>query len=182
MVKPWDRKKLGPSITVWNSTEWCVHWIISWAKIWTVLWSTIKISKNLFVTTAGFILICIPLNLPDGRGWLRGKLGLVLMGGAMLISVQFSCSVVSDSLRPHELQHTRPPCPSPTPEVHPNSCPSSWWCHPAISSCRLLLLLPPSLPASESFPASQFFTWGGQSIGALASALPKNTQDWSPLG
>ena len=84
MVKPWDRKKLGPSITVWNSTEWCVNWIISWAKIWTVLWSTIKISENLFVTTAGFILIYIPLNLPDGRGWLRGKLGLVLMGGAML--------------------------------------------------------------------------------------------------
>ena len=88
MVKPWDRKKLGPSITVWNSTEWCVNWIISWAKIWTVLWSTIKISENLFVTTAGFILIYIPLNLPDGRGWLRGKLGLVLMGGAMLSSVQ----------------------------------------------------------------------------------------------
>ena len=99
-------------------------------------------------------------------------------------SVQFSCSVVSDCLWPHESQHTRPPCPSPTPGVHLNSCPSSQWCHPAIScsvvpfsSCRQ------SLPASGSFPMSQLFAWGGQSIGvsALASFLPMNTQDWSPL-
>ena len=100
------------------------------------------------------------------------------------ISVQFSRSVVSDSLRPHESQHARPPCPSPTPGVHPNSCPSSRWCHPAISSSVIpFSSYPQSLPASESFPISQFFTWGGQSIGvsALASVLPKNTQDWSPL-
>ena len=93
-------------------------------------------------------------------------------------SVHFSLSVVSYSLRPHESQHTRPPCPSPTPGVHSDSCPLSQWCHPAISvipfsSC------PQSLPASESFPMSQHFTSGGQSIGvsALASVLPKNTQD-----
>ena len=99
-----------------------------------------------------------------------------------LSSGQFSHSVVSDSLRPNELQHARPPCPSPTPGVHPNSCPSSWWCHPAISSSVFSSCLQ-SLPASESFPMSQLFTWGGQSIGvsALASVLPKNTQDWSPL-
>ena len=99
-------------------------------------------------------------------------------------SVQFSCSVMSDSLRPHELQHARPPCPSPTPGVHPNSCRSSRWCHPAISSSVVLFSsCPQSLPASESFPMSQLFTWGGQSIGvsALASVLPMNTQDWSPL-
>ena len=90
MVEPWDAKKLGPSITVWKSTEWSVHWIISWAKIWTVLWSTIKISENLFVIATGFILIYIPLNIPDGKDWLRGKLGLVLTGGAMHSSVQFS--------------------------------------------------------------------------------------------
>ena len=99
-------------------------------------------------------------------------------------SVQFSCSVVSDSLRPHELQHTGPPCPSPTPGVHSNSCPSSQWCHPAISSFIVpFSSYPQSLPASESFPMSQLFTWGGQSIGgpAWASFLPKNTQDWSPL-
>ena len=102
-----------------------------------------------------------------------------------VISVQFSHSVMSDSLRPHELQHARPPCPSPTPGVHPNSCPSSWWCHPAISSSFIhFSFCPQSLPASESFPMSQLFAWGGQSIGvsALASVLPKNTQDWSPLG
>ena len=95
-------------------------------------------------------------------------------------SVQFSHSVVSDSLRPHESQHARPPCPSPTPRVHPNSCPSSQWCHPAISSSVVPFSCPQSLPASESFPMSQLFTWGGQSIGvsALVSVLPKNTQDW----
>ena len=99
-------------------------------------------------------------------------------------SVQFSCSVVSDSLGPHELQHARPPCPSPTPGVHLNSRPSSWWCHPTISSSVIPFSCPQSLPASsESFPMSQLFTWGGQSIGvsALASFLPKKSQDWSPL-
>ena len=98
-------------------------------------------------------------------------------------SVQFSPSVVSNSLRPHELQHARPPCPSPTPGVHSNSCPSSQWCHPAISSSVILFSCPKSLPASGSFPMSQLFAWGGQSIGVSASAsvLPMNTEDWSPL-
>ena len=99
-------------------------------------------------------------------------------------SVQFSCTVMSDSLRPHELHHARPPCPSPTPGVHSNACPSSQWCHPAISSSVVpFSSCPQSLPVSESFPRSQFFTWGGQSTGvsALASFLSKNTQDRSPL-
>ena len=92
---------------------------------------------------------------------------------------------MSDSLWPHEPQHARPPCPSPTSGVHSNSCPMNWWCHPVISSS----VVPfsscfQSLPASESFPISQLFTWGGQTMGvsALASVLPMNTQDWSPLG
>ena len=99
-------------------------------------------------------------------------------------SVQFSRSVVSDSLRPHELQHARPPCPSTTPGVHSDSYPSSQWCHPAISSSVIpFSSCPQSLPASESFPMSQLFTWGGQSTGvsALASLLPKKSQGWSPL-
>ena len=98
-------------------------------------------------------------------------------------SVQFSHSVVSNSLRPHESQHTRPPCPSPTPRIHPNPCPSSRWCQPAISSSVIpFSSCPQSLPASGSFPMSQLFVWGGQSIGVSASAsvLPMNTQDWSP--
>ena len=102
-----------------------------------------------------------------------------------LSSAQFSCSVVSDSLWSHELQYARPPCPSPTPGVYSNSCPSSQWCHPAISSSVVpLSSCPQSLPASGSFPMSQLFAWGGQSIGVSASAsvLPMNTQDWSPLG
>ena len=99
-------------------------------------------------------------------------------------TVQFSRSFVSDPLQPHELQQARPPCLSPTPGVHPNSCPSSWWCHPAIASSVIpFFSCPHSLPTSESFPMSQLFEWGGQSIGAsaLSSVLPKNTQDWSPL-
>ena len=99
-------------------------------------------------------------------------------------SIQFSSVAQSCiTLRPHELKHARPPCPSPTSGVHPNSCPLSQWCHPAISSSVVpFSSCPQSLPASESFPVSQLFTWGGQSIGvsALASVLPKNTLDWSP--
>ena len=100
-------------------------------------------------------------------------------------SVQFNHSFTSNSLRPHELQHTRPPCPSPTPGVHPNPCPSSQWCHPAISSSVVpFSSCPLSFPASGSFQMNQLFTSGGQSIGASASTsvLPMNTQDQSPLG
>ena len=97
-------------------------------------------------------------------------------------SVQFSRSVVSDSLRPHESQHARPPCPSPTPGVCSYLCPSSRWCHPAIS-CSVVPFssCPQTLPVSGSFPMSQLFAWGGQSTGVLASAsvLPVNSQDWS---
>ena len=99
-------------------------------------------------------------------------------------SVQFSCSVMSDSLRPHESQHTRPPCPSPSSAIYSNSCPSSRWCHPAISSSVIpFSSCPQSLPASGSFPMSQLFAWGGQSIGVSASAsvLAMNIQDWSLL-
>ena len=99
-------------------------------------------------------------------------------------SVQFSRSVVSDSLRPNESQYARPPCPSPTPGVHSNSRPLSRWCYPAISSPVVpFSFCPQSLSASGSFPMSQHFTWGSQSTGvsALASVLPKNIQDWSPL-
>ena len=98
-------------------------------------------------------------------------------------SVQFSHSIMSDSLPPHESQHTRPPCPSPTPRVHSDSHSSSWWCHPAISSSVVpFSSCPQSFPASETFPMSQLFTWCGQSTGvsALASFLRKKSQGWSP--
>ena len=98
-------------------------------------------------------------------------------------SVQFSRSIVSNSLRPHESQHTRPPCPSPTPRVHSNSFPSSRWYHPAISTSVVPFSSHlQSFPASWYFQMSQLFTSGGQSIGVSASVLPMNTQDWSPLG
>ena len=99
-----------------------------------------------------------------------------------LINIHFSHSVVSDSLRPHESQHGRSPCPSPSPGVHSNSHPSSQWCHPDISSSIVPFFpCPQILPASESFPVSQLFAWGSQSIGASASVLPVNIQDWVPL-
>ena len=110
---------------------------------------------------------------------------LVETNNKTLSSVQFSCSVVSNSLWPHGLQHARLPCPSPAPGVYSNSCPLSWWCQPntsfsvvPFSSCHQ------SFPASGSFPMSQFFASGGQSIGvsALAPFLPMNIQDWFPLG
>ena len=100
-------------------------------------------------------------------------------------SVQFSCSVVSDFLRPHEPQHARSPCPSPTPRVYPKSCRLSRWCHPTISSSVVPFSSSlQSFPASGSFPMSQLFAWGGQSTGVSASTsvLPMNTQNWSPLG
>ena len=100
-------------------------------------------------------------------------------------SVQFSGSVVSNSLQPHRPQHARAPCPSLNPRVYPNSCPSSWWCHPTISSSVIpFSSCPQSFPISGSFQMRQLFTSGGQSIGvsAVASVLPMNTQDWSPLG
>ena len=107
--------------------------------------------------------------------WTRGRFS----------SVQFGHSVVSNSLRPHEPQHARPLCPSPTPGDHPNPCPLSQWCHPTISSSVVLFSsCPQSFPESGSFQMSQLFTSGGQSIGlsASTSVLPINTQDWSPLG
>ena len=100
-------------------------------------------------------------------------------------SVQFSLSVMSDSLRPHESGHARPPCPSPTPGACSSHIHPVRWCHPTISSSVVSFSsCPQSFPASGSFPISQLFAWGGQSIGASASAsvFPINTQDWSPLG
>ena len=100
------------------------------------------------------------------------------------IAVKFSSVQSLSCVRPHESQHARPPCPSPTPGVHSDSRPSSQWCHPAISSSVVpFSSRPQSLPELESFPMSQLFTWGGQSTGvsALASFLPKKSQGWSPL-
>ena len=99
-------------------------------------------------------------------------------------SVQFSRSVMSNSLRPHGLQQARPPCPSPIPEVYPNSCPWSQWCHPTISFSVVPFSWLHSFPASGSFPISQLFALGGHSIevSASTSVLPMNTQNWSPLG
>ena len=125
-------------------------------------------------------LVLLAPALRWGRKLRRVEMSMALPPG----SVQFSSVAQSNSLRPHELQHARPPHPSPAPRVSSNSCPLSRWCHPAISSSVVpFSSWPQSLPASESFPMSQLFAWVGQRIGvtALASVLPMNTQDWSPL-
>ena len=151
-------------------------------------------SSVLGIFLAG-VLECVVISSlgdhPDPGIELESPVASALTGGffspepLQFSSVQFSCSVVSDSLRPHESQHARPPCPSPTPGVNSDACPSSRWCHPAISSSVIpFSSCSQSLPASGSFPVSQLFAWGGQSTGVSTSAsvLPMNTQDWSPLG
>ena len=127
----------------------------------------------------------LPLLFETNFPPIAGSLCLVLYPCSPC-PVQFSCSVVFNSLRPHGQQHSRPPCPSPTAGVYPNSCPLSRWCHPTISSSVIpFSSCPQTFPASGSFPMSQLFVSGGQSTGVSASVstpvLPMNTQDWSPL-
>ena len=141
--------------------------------------------------TSSWSVICLDIlrymllsNFQKYHSVLNTKFYLCLLDSTQFSSVHFSHSVVSDPLRHHEWQHARPPCPSPTPGVHSDSHPSSQWCHPAISSSVIpFSSCPQSLPASESFPMSQLFAWGGQSTGvsALASFLPKKSQGWFPL-
>ena len=123
-------------------------------------------------------LICISLKTDNS---VKDFIFVSDISSVQFSSVHFSGSVVTDSLQPHELQHARPPCPSPSPGVHTDSHPLSPWCHPAILSSVVPFSCPQSLRASESFPMSQFFAWGGQSTGAsaLASVLPKKSQGWS---
>ena len=120
----------------------------------------------------------------EWKSWLKLSIQKTkIMASDPISTVQFSHSVVSNSLRPHEAQHARPPCPSPSPRAHSDSHPSSPWCHPAISSWVVpFSSCPQSLPASESFPMSQIFAWSIQSTGAsaLASFLPKKSQGWIP--
>ena len=147
---------------------------IYWQKLWNMRLNCRAFCaprpKEMFLKWA-FVQGCILAVMDKALHWLH--------------SVQFSRSVMSDSLQPHGLQHARLPCPSPTPRACSKSCPSSRWCHPTISSSVIpFSSCPQSFPASGSFPIIPFFTSGGQSIGASASAsvLPINIQDWFPLG
>ena len=149
-----------------NSCKWCHRWGLNFQNMQTA---------HAITTTTKY--------QPSGKVGRRPKQTFLQRRYIDGHSVQFTHSVVSDSLRPHELQHTRPPCPSPTPGVHSNSSPSSRWCHPAISSSVIpFFSCPQSLPASGSFPISWLLESGGQSIGASASAsvLPMNIQDRFP--
>ena len=145
--------------------------------------TTRKIDRKQWKLT-DFIFLCSKITADgDCNHEIERRLLFVRKVMTNLSSVQFSHSVVSDSLRPHESQHCRPPCPSPTPGVHSDSWPSSQWCHLAISSYAVpFSSCPQSLSASVSFPMSQLFTLGGQSTGvsALASFSPKKSQGWSP--
>ena len=149
-------KRLFGTITVSSSTGF-IMFLLRLLKLWEP-WASASVPPS-----------CVP-NIGQG---------------CMFSSVQFSRSAVSDSLWPHGLQHARPPCPSPTPRVYPNSCPLSWWCHPTISSSVVpFSSCPQSFPAAGSFQMSQLFTSGGQTTGVSASTsvLPMNIQDWFPLG
>ena len=150
-------------------------WLTSWCVLaWSLICTQVERERNLW---------CLFLFLQ--RNQLYQIRALPLWPHLTFSSVELSHSVMSDSLRPHELQCARPPCPSPTPRVHSNSCASSRWCHPAIpSSVVPFFSCPQALPASGSFPMSQLFASGGQSIGVSASesVLSMNTQVWSPLG
>ena len=144
--------------------------------------------QQLLISYLFYIWYCICLNATLSicpHSFPPRLQNLFLMSLYLFSLVQVSRSLVSDFLQPHESQHARPPCPSPAPWAHPKPCPSTRWCHPAISSSVVpFSSCPQSLPASGSFPMSQLFASGGQStrISALASVLPMNTQDWSPLG
>ena len=171
--------------------------VTPWTAAW---WASLSITNSLsppkpmsilWVMPPNRLILCLPaLNLSQHHS-LSNESALLIRWpkywsfsfNISFSSVQFSHSVVSDSLRTHEAQHARPPCPSPTPGVHSDSHPSSQWCHPSISSSVIpLSFCPQSLPAIESFPMSQLFAGGGQSTGvsALASFLPKKSQGWSP--
>ena len=152
--------------------------------------SSLRLMSIESVMPPSHLILCRPLILlPSIFPSIREKHhffseSVLHISSVQFSSVHFSRSVVSDSLPPHESQHTRPPCPPPSPRVHSDSCPSSPWCHPAISSSVIpFSSCLQSFPASGSFPVSQLFASGGQSIGASASAsvLPMNIQDWFPL-
>ena len=146
-------------------------------------WNVICCNHTVILDSSSVMSGNIPLCCVNSH--VHWQTGDYLPWKSRVYSVQFSRSVMSDSLRPHESQHARPPCPLPTPRVHSDSCPWSQWCHPAISSSVVpFFSCPQSLPASGPFQMSQLFTSGGQSIGVSASTsvLPMTTQDWSPLG
>ena len=164
-----SRPQLNRNLKTW--TIW-MRYHFSHSKM-----KTLDISSDWMYETASFPSIEVLLEARDRN--------IHSFSSVQFSSVQFSRSVVSDSLQPHELQHAKPPCPSQTPGDYSDSCPSSRWCHPAISSSVVpFSSYPQSLPASGSFPVSELFAWGGQSIGVSASAsvLPVNTQYWSPSG
>ena len=169
-------------------------WVITSKWVWTkcyllgpnhVLCLSENQKWNMSSYLSSFSKLSVKQIMYGGIVWVRKILkprGRQLLWGSFS-SAQFSCSVVSNSLRPHESQHARPPCPSPTPGVHSDSRPSSLWCNPAISSSVIpFSSCPQSLPASEFFPMSQLFAGGGQSTGVSASASfpPKKSQGWSP--
>ena len=152
-------------------------WVVKFEKRNSKWWSWCSLQESSFRTLKLMASTGLDSNSNEAGQW--------ALKGFMKGSVQFSSVTQScPTLRPHELQHVRPACPSPTPGVHSDSCPSSQWCHPAISSSVVpFSSCPQSLPASGSFPMSQLLAWGGQSTGVSASTsvLPMNTQDWSPL-
>ena len=173
---------------IWSEQKLCFQrsrWSCGCTKLSWLIFIVLSLPLHYTFISLNTFNICTLCSLcddnPNNCMFIDSKANLLLL----LTSVQFNCSVASNSLWPHESQQARPPCPSPTPGVYSNPCPSSRRCHPAISSSVVpFSSCPQSLPTSGSFPISQLFASGGQSIGVSASASvpPKNTQDWFPLG
>ena len=176
----WHSSCSWTSYNTWHCSSILWRTLPPWASAMLQSLGSLSTFLSFFFSWRSHWDSCLP-SLPRA---LTPHHELPLLNTCYIRSDQISHSVVSNSLRPHESQHARPPCPSPTPGVHSDSRPSSQWFHPAISSSVVpFSSCPQSLPASESFPMSQLFVWGGQSTGvsALASFLPKRSQGWSPL-
>ena len=173
-IDKWKTKKDKVIIkTEDNEENFDTHYHVYWPT-WICIYIPSLLLLQMDCLCSQYQLICLYTNWSIASRSFKDTVSETLRF-SQFSSVQCSRSVVSNSLRPHELQHARPPCPSPTPGVHSNSCPPSRWCHPPISSSVIPFpSCPQSLPASESFPMSQLFAWGGQSTGisALASFLP----------
>ena len=184
MIKYWLKlnKKLNQSYLWWEATKRPIWFMKSFAQInYCTKFNLLKTIKKKIKECLLFWDNAVAL----GNSIYFRNIYVCLYVKNKHLSVQFSHSVLSDSLRPDEPQHSRPPCPSPTPRVQPNPCPSSRWCHPTVSSSVIpFSSCPQSFPVSGSFRKSQLFASGGQSTGVSASTsvLPMNTQDWFPLG
>ena len=174
LITLWNCKGMtGGYLSSYPPTRW-IPFVWSFPNTTKVL---SEIMRKSIICVCVCVCVCVYVCVCERERLIKLIIKYFLIFFQFKCSVQFSCSVVSNSLQPHESQHARPPCPSPTPRVHPNPCALSWWCHPTISSSVVPFSCPQSFPASGSFQMSQLFASGGRSIGVSASA---QSFQWTP--